>query len=200
MPEGTSNDARLMVYIKVDYKLNGADLEVLQEKLQEAIWAVKGKQLTEGTPAVCDTMTIGMGFATGVKPGKPTTQAVAVCGNLTEGFKLVGPFPDFDTAAEAYDGAEAWIATLFEPETPFKYAQCDPAVEEYVDGVMDILSTKCEDEAEEALDDLVHDAASQIGSGANNEGYDGQVRFLIAQWGLEGAKKQIDEVLKGLSH
>jgi hypothetical protein len=41
---------------------------------------------------------------------------VAIMGNLTEGFKVVGPFDSFDSAASFADGQESWITTLISPQ------------------------------------------------------------------------------------
>lgn len=46
------------------------------------------------------------------------------------------------------------------------------------------------------LDDLVHEAASALGSSANNEGLEGQVRFLVEQWGKDEALKEIKRILE----
>lgn len=46
------------------------------------------------------------------------TQCVIVVGNLSEGFKFVGPFQSFDEAAEYAErflDCETWIATLDYP-------------------------------------------------------------------------------------
>jgi hypothetical protein len=40
---------------------------------------------------------------------------VAICGNLTEGFCVVGPYADFDDAALAHDGSDVWITDLVTP-------------------------------------------------------------------------------------
>ncbi|GEM_PF-5199877 len=41
------------------------------------------------------------------------------------------------------------------------------------------------------LDELVHDAASVLGSDANNEGIAGQIRFLVRQWGFETVASEV---------
>ena len=43
------------------------------------------------------------------------------------------------------------------------------------------------------LDDVVHDAASRIGSDANNAGIEAQVRFLVAQYDEHEAEQAIRE-------
>jgi hypothetical protein len=47
-----------------------------------------------------------------------------------------------------------------------------------------------------ALDDLVHEVASGIGSGANNEGFDGQVRFVVEEMGSEAGAREIENILR----
>lgn len=42
-------------------------------------------------------------------------KAVAVCGNFTEGYSIVGPYPSWDIAAIMHPGPDVWIATLEEP-------------------------------------------------------------------------------------
>lgn len=39
-------------------------------------------------------------------------QFVALVGNLSEGFVVIGPFESFDDAAEAVTGRDSWIMTL----------------------------------------------------------------------------------------
>ena len=46
---------------------------------------------------------------------KPEHRCVALVGNISEGFKVVGPFPDFDTAAEEFPGPDVWIMGLEHP-------------------------------------------------------------------------------------
>lgn len=41
---------------------------------------------------------------------------IVLVGNLSEGFKAVGPFPDHDAAAAWATGAESWVMTLEAPE------------------------------------------------------------------------------------
>ena len=41
------------------------------------------------------------------------------------------------------------------------------------------------------LDEAVHDAASHIGSGVNNQGLDRQIQFLVEQLGEQGAEEEI---------
>lgn len=48
----------------------------------------------------------------------------------------------------------------------------------------------------ELLDELVHDAASNIASSVNNEGFAAQVRFLVEQFGKDEALKEIRDALK----
>jgi len=42
--------------------------------------------------------------------------AVAICGNLSEGYTFVGPYPDWDTASEAHKQPDTWIVTLKPPK------------------------------------------------------------------------------------
>jgi len=44
-------------------------------------------------------------------------KCVLVVGNLTEGYRFIGPFDDFDAAAQFSEGvdAETWVASLEEP-------------------------------------------------------------------------------------
>ena len=46
---------------------------------------------------------------------------VVMRGNLTEGFKPLGPFEDFEDAAEASEGIECWIMLMQHPD-----CTCDP--------------------------------------------------------------------------
>ncbi|MCP1540111.1 hypothetical protein [Methylorubrum extorquens] len=41
----------------------------------------------------------------------------------------------------------------------------------------------------EDLDDSVHDAASSYASTINNAGLEGQIAFLVEQWGVEETRK-----------
>lgn len=106
---------------------------------------------------------------------------VALIGNLTEGFRAVGPFEDFDEAAEVTDGVDSWIMTLVlpgefrAPEALLAYAR------------------KKNLEPED-LDELVHDAASQPASNVNNDGLEGQINFLIHAWGSEETLSKLKEV------
>jgi hypothetical protein len=49
---------------------------------------------------------------------------------------------------------------------------------------------------EDALDDVVHDAASRLGSAANNGGLQGQIAFLFAHLGEQGVEAAIRSVAK----
>ena len=42
--------------------------------------------------------------------------AVAIIGNLSDGFKVVGPFENFDAAAEFAEGHQSWITQILTPE------------------------------------------------------------------------------------
>lgn len=37
---------------------------------------------------------------------------VALVGNFTEGFRIIGPYTSFDEAAAAHPGPDVWISTL----------------------------------------------------------------------------------------
>ena len=37
---------------------------------------------------------------------------VLVAGNLSEGFRFIGPFPDFDSAADFSADGQTWVASL----------------------------------------------------------------------------------------
>jgi hypothetical protein len=50
------------------------------------------------------------------------------------------------------------------------------------------------------LDELVHDTASATASNVNNEGIESQVKYLVNNYGLEGAIKTIEEASNDLSH
>ena len=50
---------------------------------------------------------------------QPTNMAIALIGNLSEGFGAVGPFMDFDDATKWADGQESWILTLQNPNEEF---------------------------------------------------------------------------------
>lgn len=45
---------------------------------------------------------------------------VAMVGNLSGGYRAVGPFEDFEDAAQAMDFVECWIMTL---ESPADFVQ-----------------------------------------------------------------------------
>lgn len=42
---------------------------------------------------------------------------VALVGNPTEGYKVIGPFDSFDDAAKACPGADVWIMSLHKPKS-----------------------------------------------------------------------------------
>lgn len=52
------------------------------------------------------------------KSTEPEPMAVALYGNVSEGFTAVGPFPDFDSAAAWCEGRplDGWVMTLTAPE------------------------------------------------------------------------------------
>ncbi len=46
------------------------------------------------------------------------TKAAAVIGNLSDGFQIIGPFDDFDEAAEWAEGkGESWITNIATPDS-----------------------------------------------------------------------------------
>ncbi len=47
----------------------------------------------------------------------------------------------------------------------------------------------------EDLDESVHDLASSVASDANNDGLEGQVRYLVSGIGAKGADEQIDKLI-----
>jgi len=51
------------------------------------------------------------------EPKVASKPCIVVIGNLSEGYRFVGPFDDFDSAAEYSDGmgADAWVARLEKP-------------------------------------------------------------------------------------
>jgi hypothetical protein len=48
----------------------------------------------------------------------------------------------------------------------------------------------------EDLDEMVHELASSIASDVNNEGVDGQVKYLVKEMGAQHAEKQLDELIE----
>jgi hypothetical protein len=46
----------------------------------------------------------------------PDPQAVAIVGNLSDGFVVFGPYPTWDDASDSHDGPGVWIATLKPPK------------------------------------------------------------------------------------
>ncbi len=44
-------------------------------------------------------------------------KAVAIIGNFSDGFKTVGPFDDFDQAAEWAEGQDSWITNIHTPSS-----------------------------------------------------------------------------------
>lgn len=54
-------------------------------------------------------------------------QAVAMVGNPSDGYTAVGPYDDFDAAANAHEGDECWVMTLI-PPAQFN-ADVEPGVE-----------------------------------------------------------------------
>jgi hypothetical protein len=56
---------------------------------------------------------------------KKPKQYVALCGNLSEGFSVHGPYACFDDAADAHVLAECWIMEM-QPPLPSKFADEPP--------------------------------------------------------------------------
>jgi hypothetical protein len=48
----------------------------------------------------------------------------------------------------------------------------------------------------EDLDEMVHDLASSIASDVNNEGVEGQVRYLVKEMGAQHTEKQLNELIE----
>ncbi len=48
----------------------------------------------------------------------------------------------------------------------------------------------------EDLDEIVHEFASSIAADINNEGIDGQIRYLVDHLGLQGTTKQIERLVE----
>lgn len=53
--------------------------------------------------------------------------------------------------------------------------------------------------AQETFDEDVIDAATQLASNVNNEGFEGQIRFLAEQWGMKQALRLVREALHDLT-
>jgi hypothetical protein len=52
----------------------------------------------------------------------------------------------------------------------------------------------------EDFDETVHELASNIGSDVNNEGLEGQLRYLIGEWGGEAVAREIDRLAEKETH
>ena len=49
----------------------------------------------------------------------------------------------------------------------------------------------------EDLDETVHDLVSSIASDINNEGVDGQIKYLVNEMGAQHAEREIDQLIEG---
>ncbi len=67
-----------------------------------------------------------------------------------------------------------------------------------LDAVVERLSDKADSAGlqPEDLDDMVHEMASSIASDINNEGVDGQIKYLVKEMGAQHAEKQLDELIE----
>ena len=66
------------------------------------------------------------------------------------------------------------------------------------DAVVERLTNKADSAGlqPEDLDEMVHEMASSIASDVNNEGVDGQIRYLVKEMGAQHAEKQLDELIE----
>ena len=182
---------RLILRVVVEYEPNDTPLEELRGRL---IGQMMGPcpELTEHT-----TAKIRMTHSSVVLDKRPEEeqhkgeQGVAVVGNLSEGFRFVGPYPDFDTAAEAWDGCDSWIATLHAPTLLPATVEVPVAAQELIARLEGFDHHR----VREALDDLVHDQVSRSGSAINNDGYDAQIRFLVQELGLEATEVAVASMI-----
>lgn len=119
--------------------------------------------------------------------------AIAVLGNLSDGFRFLGPYADFDTAAEAFDGMDVWIASLQKPDDATIISVHGPTTPdpEVVRQLNEQLANAY-DAHTIILDDLVHDEFARQASELNNRGPEAQLEFLIHAFGSP------DEVAKAV--
>lgn len=66
---------------------------------------------------------------------QPQAMAVAMVGNMSDGYGVVGPFTDWDEAARWAEGQESWILTMQSPYEEFDSAKI-PATEIPVIGTL----------------------------------------------------------------
>jgi len=95
---------------------------------------------------------------------------IALVGNLSEGFRVFGPFESFDAAATWADGKESWIMGLDDPEAETRREQALKTLEGYADG----LGLTAED-----LDEEVHDAKGDEAAKVDNSGMREQLECLL---------------------
>ena len=48
----------------------------------------------------------------------------------------------------------------------------------------------------EDLDEMVHDLVSGIAADINNEGVDGQIKYLVKEMGAQDTERQIDKLIE----
>ena len=99
-----------------------------------------------------------------------------------------GDAVDSDLVADK-DGGEAYL--------PFHMVQ-PQTTDDDLDAVVERLSDKAESAGlqPEDLDEMVHEMASSIAADVNNEGVDGQIRYLVKEMGAQHAEKQLDELIE----
>jgi hypothetical protein len=72
-----------------------------------------------------------------------------------------------------------------------------PAADD-LDAVVERLSDKADSAGlqPEDLDEMVHELASSIASDVDNEGVEGQVRYLVKEMGAQHAEREIDKLIE----
>lgn len=78
-----------------------------QRNVAEKDLPIKGSWTDCGANEAIECQVCGRGTTIDSIP-----QAVALVGNLADGFRAFGPYESFDAAANAHDGEESWIVTL----------------------------------------------------------------------------------------
>jgi hypothetical protein len=114
-----------------------------------------------------------------------------------------GRFTRRDVAQQCVDEADSRIADdliivsiLGIPDT----ANCDEPDDDRDEPIDDLLAKAEAAGLETAdLDEIVHDLTSSIAADVNNEGLEGQLRYLIDQMGVQGVMQQLDRLAKELS-
>jgi hypothetical protein len=128
---------------------------------------------------------------------------IVVTGNPVGGFAFYGPTPladSVDSYREARTrlldevGEEWWLAKLrpisdLAPVDGDRSGPIYPGDVRRADLVRHVAQRGLGDDA---LDDLVHDAASHAASDINNRGVEAQMAFLVEHLGAEGARAAID--------